>query len=222
MLELNENMFREVISELMPDKKIPVVFPRLTYDEAMAKYQSDKPDLRTDKKDDDELAFAWITDFPMFERNSNGQMTFAHNPFARPRDEDLHLLNTGNEEDLLKIRAYCYDLVLNGYEISSGSLRIHDPELQNKVFTIMGLGKAETEERFGSFMQAFHYGTPPHGGFAPGLDRLIMVLQKESSIREVIAFPKTGDMRDLMLGAPAVANPEQLRELGIQQRNTKG
>ncbi len=221
VLELGEDMFREVINELLPEKKIPKSFLRLTYEEAMTKHNSDKPDLRTNKKDDDELAFAWITDFPMFERDSTGKITFAHNPFARPRDEDLHLLDTGKDEDLLKIRAYCYDLVLNGYEISSGSLRIHDPELQRKVFSIMGLSEAEVEERFGAFMQAFHYGTPPHGGFAPGLDRLIMVLQKESSIREVIAFPKTGDMRDLMLGAPAGANADQLRELGLQQRNPK-
>lgn len=221
ILELNENMFREVIAELMPEKTIPETFLRLTYDEAMAKHNSDKPDLRSNKKDDDELAFAWITDFPMFERDGNGKITFAHNPFARPRDEDLHLLDTGKEEDLLKIRAYCYDLVLNGYEISSGSLRIHDPELQHKVFRLMGLSETEIEERFGAFVKAFAYGTPPHGGFAPGLDRLIMVLQKESSIREVIAFPKTGDMRDLMLGAPAQANPDQLRELGLTQRNVK-
>lgn len=221
ILELNESMFREVISELMPDKKIPDVFPRLTYDEAMAKYKSDKPDLRTNKKDNDELAFGWVIDFPMFERDSSGKITFAHNPFARPRDEDLHLLESDNPEDWLKVRAYSYDLVLNGYELSSGSLRIHDPELQNKVFTIMGLSAAEIEERFGAFMKAFAFGTPPHGGSAPGLDRLIMILLEESSIREVVAFPKTGDMRDLMLGAPAAANPEQLRELGIQQRNIK-
>ncbi len=221
ILELNENMFREVISELLPDKKIPESFQRLTYDEAMAKYQSDKPDLRKDKKDDDELAFAWITDFPMFERDSTGKITFAHNPFARPRDEDLHLLESDNPEDWLKVRAYCYDLVLNGFEISSGSLRIHDPALQRKVFGLMGLSEDETNERFGAFMKAFTYGAPPHGGFAPGLDRLIMVLMKESSIRDVIAFPKTGDMRDLMLGAPAGPNPEQLRELGIQSRPQK-
>lgn len=221
VLELGENMFREVINELLPEKKVPKSFQRLTYDEAMNKHKTDKPDLRTNKKDDDELAFAWITDFPMFERDSTGKITFAHNPFARPRDEDLHLLDTGKDEDLLKVRAYCYDLVLNGYEISSGSLRIHDPKLQRQVFTIMGLSDAEVEERFGAFVKAFSYGTPPHGGFAPGLDRLIMVLQKESSIREVIAFPKTGDMRDLMLGAPATANANQLRELGIDLRKQK-
>ncbi len=221
ILSLNEDMFREVISELLPDKKVPESFPRLTYDEAISKYDSDKPDLRTNKKDEDELAFAWIVDFPMFERDSTGKITFAHNPFARPRDEDLHLLDSDNPEDLLKIRAYCYDLVLNGYEISSGSLRIHDPGLQRKVFAIMGLSEAEANERFGAFMKAFTYGTPPHGGFAPGLDRLIMVLLKEASIREVIAFPKTGDMRDLMLGAPAAANADQLRELGLNSKPTK-
>lgn len=221
ILRLNEDMFREVIGELLPEKKIPESFQRLTYDESIAKYKSDKPDLRENKKDDDELAFAWITDFPMFERDSMGKITFAHNPFARPRDEDLHLLDSENPEDWLKIRAYCYDLVLNGFEISSGSLRIHDPALQRKVFGPMGLSEEQTHERFGSFMKAFNFGAPPHGGFAPGLDRLIMVLLKETSIREVIAFPKTGDMRDLMLGAPGVAQNEQLRELGIRLNEVK-
>jgi len=218
ILTLCEDMFREVIRELLPEKKIPDSFQRLTYDEAMSKHGSDKPDLRSNKKDDDELAFAWVTDFPMFERDNTGKITFAHNPFARPRDEDLHLLDSDNPEDLLKVRAYCYDLVLNGVEISSGSLRIHDPALQHKIFTLMGLSDEQTKERFGAFMKAFTFGAPPHGGLAPGLDRLIMVLLKQDSIRDVIAFPKTGDMRDLMLGAPGKAASEHLRELGLQVR----
>jgi aspartyl-tRNA synthetase len=109
ILELNETMFSSIIADLLPDKKLPKSFQRLTYQEAMAKYDSDKPDLRTDKKDDDELAFAWITDFPMFERNAQGQITFAHNPLLTTR---VHLLDSDNPDDLLS-----YDLVLNGYEI---------------------------------------------------------------------------------------------------------
>ncbi len=216
ILELTEEMFIKVIGKLLPDKKLPKKFPRLTYDEAMAKYKSDKPDLRQDKKDDDELAFGWIIDFPMFERNSEGDITFAHNPFARPRDEDLHLLESSNPEDLLKVRAYSYDLVLNGFELSSGGLRIHDSELQAKIFKLMGLSDQEIEQRFGNFLKAFAYGAPPHGGLAPGIERLIMILLKQSSIRDVIAFPKTGDMRDLMLDAPSIANPTALTELNIK------
>lgn len=216
ILELTETMFRTVIAELMPEKKIPDIFPRLTYDEAIKQYKTDKPDLRENKKDTNELAFAWIVDFPMFEKNSNGEITFAHNPFARPRDEDIDILNSKNPEDLLKVRAYSYDLVLNGFELSSGGLRIHDPKLQTKIFELMGLSKAEIDARFGKFIKAFDYGTPPHGGLAPGLDRLIMILLNQESIRDVIAFPKNGDMRDLMLEAPAPALREHLTELQLR------
>ncbi len=215
ILELTEAMFKSVIKELLPDKKLPDEFPRLTYDEAIQKYQTDKPDLRKNQQDDNELAFVWIVDFPVFERNSEGDITFAHNPFARPRDEDLKLLDSKNPEDLLKIRAYSYDLVLNGFELSSGGLRIHDPKLQRKIFKLMGMTDDQITDRFGQFLKAFEYGAPPHGGLAPGLDRIIMLLMKTPSIRDVVAFPKTGDMRDLMLDAPSAANPEQLHELGI-------
>lgn len=216
ILELTEKMLIDVISQLLPHKILPKKFPQLTYDEVMAKYKTDKPDLRQDKKNADELAFGWVVDFPMFERNSEGDITFAHNPFARPRDEDLHLLDSKDPEDLLKVRAYSYDLVLNGFELSSGGLRIHDPKLQAKIFRLMGLSQTEIEDRFGNFLRAFDYGTPPHGGLAPGLDRLIMILLEQDSIRDVIAFPKTGDMRDIMLDAPSKANPSQLSDLGIQ------
>lgn len=215
ILKLTEEMFKTVIKNLLPEKKLPAKFPRLTYDEVMAKYKTDKPDLRKNKKDDDELAFAWIVDFPVFEKNNEGDITFAHNPFARPRDEDLKLLDSKNPADLLKVRAYSYDLVLNGFELSSGGLRIHDPQLQTKIFKLMGLSDKEINERFGEFLKAFAYGAPPHGGLAPGLDRIIMILQKTASIRDVVAFPKTGDMRDLMLDTPSAASPDQLQELGI-------
>lgn len=215
ILDLTEKMLKSIIKRLCPEKKLPTKFPQLTYDEVMTKYKTDKPDLRKNKKDDDELAFAWIVDFPMFERNSEGDITFAHNPFARPRDEDLKWLDSSDPEDLLKVRAYSYDLVLNGFELSSGGLRIHDPKLQTKIFRLMGLTDQEIEDRFGNFLKAFVYGTPPHGGLAPGLDRIIMLLLKTNSIRDVVAFPKTGDMRDLMLDSPSATNPDQLKELGI-------
>lgn len=216
ILQFNEKLFTTVISELLPDKKMPKPFPRITYAEAMEKYGSDKPDMRKDKKDPNELAFVWVTDFPVFEKTPEGHITFAHNPFARPHDDDLKLLESDKEEDLLRMRAQCYDLVLNGVEISSGSMRIYDPKVQEAVFKRFGLSKDEVNARFGEFLKAFEYGVPPHGGFAPGLDRLIAELLNETSIREVIAFPKTGDARDLMFKSPAPVSPEQLRELKIK------
>lgn len=216
ILEINERLFKTVITKLYPHKKLPPKFARLTYDEAMAKYKSDKPDIRKDKADNDELAFVWITDFPVFEKNEEGKLTFAHNPFASPKDEDIEKLFTGDEAALLSMRAKCYDLVLNGYELSSGSIRIHEPRIQKRVFEMMGLDGEQVQERFGNFLKAFRYGVPPHGGMAPGLDRILMILQEEPTIREVIAFPKNGEMRDLMFDSPGPATPAQLKELGIK------
>ena len=216
ILELNERLFKTVIAKLYPSKRMPEKFTRMTYDEAMSKYGSDKPDIRVNKEDNDELAFAWITDFPVFEKDEQGKLTFAHNPFASPKDEDLEKLFSDDEETLLSIRAKCYDLVLNGYELSSGSIRIHEPRVQKRVFQMMGLNDEQVEDRFGNFLKAFKYGAPPHGGMAPGLDRILMILQEEPTIREVIAFPKNGEMRDLMFNAPSSATPAQLKDLGIK------
>jgi aspartyl-tRNA synthetase len=119
-------------------------------------------------------------------------------------------------EQLGEIKAKAYDLVLNGYEIGGGSIRIHQRELQNKIFEILGLKEAEIEARFGHMLKAFEYGAPPHGGIALGLDRMVMILMNEPSIREVIAFPKTGDDRDLLMGAPSEMNEKQLKELHIK------
>ncbi|MBA3679140.1 aspartate--tRNA ligase [Candidatus Saccharibacteria bacterium] len=221
ILEFNEAMFRNVISSLMPEKKLPKKFPRLTYAEAMEKYDSDKPDLREDKNDSNELAFCWIVDFPVFEKTPEGHLTFAHNPFALPKADDTELLKSDKEEDLLKMRAHCYDLVLNGVEISSGSMRIHDPKIQKAIFERFGLSDTEVQERFGNFLAAFKYGTPPHGGMAPGIDRLVTVLLDEQSIREVIAFPKTGDAHDLMFDSPGLVSSAQLNELNIKITDKK-
>lgn len=215
ILDFNEEMFKSVIKELMPSKKLPKKFEVITYKDAMDKYGSDKPDIRKDKNDPDELAFCWVVDFPVFEKTAEGHITFAHNPFAKPLDEDMHLLDSKNPEDLLSMRAHCYDLVLNGVEISSGSLRINDPKMQKAIFQRFGMSDEEVDERFGEFLAAFKYGVPPHGGFAPGLDRLIAELLNETSIREVIAFPKTGDARDLMFKSPSEVRADQLNELGI-------
>jgi aspartyl-tRNA synthetase len=217
ILEINERMFQSVIEKVFPQKTFPKKFPRLSYDEVMEKYGTDKPDIRKNKEDNDELAFLWVTDFPVFEKDEvSGKLTFAHNPFASPVDKDIEKLFSEDEDTLLSMRAKCYDLVLNGYELSSGSIRIHDPKVQKRVFEMMGLKPKEVQERFGNFLDAFKYGVPPHGGMAPGLDRVLMVLLEEPTIREVIAFPKNGEMRDLMFGSPSVANPKQLRELEIE------
>ena len=214
VMQLNEELMGELVSTLYPDAKLArQPFPVLTYAEAMSKYGTDKPDLRKDKQDPHELAFCWIVDFPLFEINSETSKTDAvHHPFTAPHQEDLAKLDS----DPTKVRAAAYDLVLNGYEIAGGSIRIHDPELQTKIFELLGLGKTEIEQRFGHLLKAFQFGAPPHGGIAYGLDRLVMILQNEPNIREVIAFPKTGEARDLMLLAPSELPPETLKQAHIK------
>jgi aspartyl-tRNA synthetase len=157
--------------------------------------------------------FVWVTDFPLFERSKEtGEITAAHHPFTSPRPEDLPWL----ESEPLRVRARAYDLVLNGTELGSGSIRIHDPELQQRVFQGLGLSREEAERRFGFLLTAFRYGAPPHGGFAYGLDRVVMLAAGADTIREVIAFPKNQQAEELMTAAPAPADPKQLRELGLE------
>jgi aspartyl-tRNA synthetase len=157
--------------------------------------------------------FVWVTDFPLFERSKEtGEITAAHHPFTSPQPQDLELLST----EPLKVRARAYDLVLNGTELGSGSIRIHDPELQQRVFQGLGISREDAERRFGFLLTAFRYGAPPHGGFAYGLDRVVMLAAGEGTIREVIAFPKNQQAEEVMTDAPAPADPKQLRELGLQ------
>ncbi|MBI5079578.1 aspartate--tRNA ligase [Candidatus Wolfebacteria bacterium] len=214
VMSLIEEMITSLVEKIFPEKNIfKKPFPRVNYDEAMVKYKSDKPDLREDKNNSDELAFAWIVNMPLFEYSeSEKKMVSAHHPFTSPSDM-RH--GTWDMENLKNIKAKAYDLVLNGYEIGGGSIRIHQRELQNKIFEILGLKESEIEARFGHMLKAFEYGAPPHGGIALGLDRLLMILMNEPSIREVIAFPKTGDDRDLMMGAPSEISEKQLKELHI-------
>ncbi len=213
VLALNERMFIEMVKAVAPHKKITQTpFPRMSYRDAMANYGNDKPDLRKDKNDPDELAFCWIVDFPMFEDDGEGGIQAAHHPFCMPHPEDIALLDT----EPMKVRAWSYDLVLNGYELSSGSIRIHKRELQNKIFQMLGLSDEQIQARFGHMLEAFEYGCPPHGGMAPGIDRVVMLLANEPNIREVIAFPKTGDARDLLMGAPSPVEEKRLKEAHIR------
>lgn len=214
ILSYTEPMFIELVKTLFPEKKISSIpFPRITYKESMEKYGSDKPDLRKDKNDANELAFAWIVDFPMFEKTDDGHLQAAHHPFCSIKDEDMDKFMKG--EDLMSIRANSYDLVLNGYELSSGSIRIHKSDVQKQVFKLLNISDEEQQSKFAHMLEAFKYGAPPHGGFAPGIDRIVMLLVGEPNIREVIAFPKTGEGRDLMMNAPSPASKKQLKELGI-------
>ncbi|MFH1047587.1 MAG: aspartate--tRNA ligase [Patescibacteria group bacterium] len=212
ILALNERMMIEMVQAVVPDKKIATTpFPRITYAESMEKYGNDKPDLREDKNDPNELAFCWIVDFPMFEKGDDGKLNALHHPFCMPNPEDLGMLET----EPLKVRGWTYDLVLNGYELSSGSVRIHQRDLQNKIFEMLGLDEKTIFERFGHILEAFEYGAPPHGGMAPGIDRLVMLLADEPNIREVMAFPKTGDARCPLMGAPSELPPSRLHEAHI-------
>ena len=153
----------------------------------------------------------WVTDFPLCEETDDGGVTFSHHPFTHPHLDEWEKRN----ENPFAVHAICYDLVLDGYELGSGSIRIHDPKLQKEVFDLLGISKKDQQERFGHILKAFEYGAPPHGGFAYGIDRVVMILAGEPNIREVIAFPKDQKAKDLMLGAPSPMPEEQIEELGI-------
>jgi len=219
ILELIEALFVALIKNLFPEKKISKIpFPRISYKKAIEKYHSDKPDLRRDKSNNNELAFAFVVDFPMFEwKKEEKRWDTVHHPFTRPQTEDIEKIKKHPGE----ILAYQYDLVLNGVEIGGGSLRCYKPEILEAVFEVLGHKKAEIRQKFGHLLSAFGYGVPPHGGIAPGIDRFLCVLLGEKNIREVIAFPKTGDNRDLMMDAPSEVSKEQLEELGIVIKNQK-
>ncbi len=163
-------------------------------------------------KDPGLIAWAWITDFPMYELNKDGKLDFMHNPFSMPQGG----MEALEKEDPLSIRAYQYDIIANGLELSSGAIRNYKPEIMYKAFELVGYDKKTVDEKFGGMIRAFEYGAPPHGGFAPGIDRLLMLLENEHNIREVIAFPKNGSAEDVMMSAPGTVDEKQLKELHIR------
>ncbi len=211
-----EKMVTALVETLFPEKKITKKpFPKISYKEAMEKWKTDRPDLRDNPEDSDELAFAFVVDFPMFEKNEKKEWVAVHHPFTKPDTEDLKKITESPEE----IKGLQYDLVLNGNEIAGGSIRSHVPEVIESVFQVLGYRKEEVREKFGHLLEAFKYGVPPHGGIAFGFERFLMVLTGEKNIREVIAFPKTGDGRELTMGTPSAdIEKSQLDELGIKYK----
>ncbi len=171
---------------------------------------------------EDKYEFLWVTEFPLLERNEeDSRWQAAHHPFTSPVARHAHLLESDDDTDKARMRARAYDLVLNGVELGSGSVRIHQRELQDKMFRLLGLSAEEVEEKFGFLLEAFEYGAPPHCGIAFGLDRLLMVMVGASTIRDVIAFPKTAKGTCLLTGAPSQVSDEQLKELGLCRKAEK-
>jgi len=225
ILTLTENLFTDLVRKIFPNKKISELpWHRLSHKEATKKYGTDKPDLRKDKKNKDELAFAWILDFPLFVEQTkddffhgSGSAKFApsHHMFTAPHPDDLKLLSSNPA----KVRGLQHDLVLNGFEVGGGSIRIHEPKIQEKIFKLIGLTK-EQRNKFEHMLTAFNYGVPPHGGIALGFDRFLMVALGEPNVREVIAFPATAGGQTAVMNAPSKASPHQLSELGISVKTS--
>ena len=221
ILQLTEQLFSELVQEIWPQKRMTQSpWPRISHREAKEKYDTDKPDLRVNKNDADELAFAWIIDFPLFTQQSEedffygagaGKWAPSHHMFTAPHPDDIPLLDSDPE----KVRGLQHDLVLNGFEVGGGSIRIHQPEIQEKVFALIGFS-AEQKRQFEHMLTAFKYGVPPHGGIAPGVDRFVYVALGEPSIREVMAFPTSASGQTAVVDAPSEASDEQLKELKIK------
>ncbi|MEK6935894.1 MAG: aspartate--tRNA ligase [Nanoarchaeota archaeon] len=207
ILELTEGLLKKIWKEVL-NVDISTPFPRMTYKEAMKKYNSDKPDIRKNKNNPKEFAFLWVVDFPLFQK-AEGKYVANHHPFTSPNMEDF-------KKDPYTAKSWAYDIVLNGVEIGGGSLRIHNQEVQQKVFEILDVKKEEQEKRFKFLLDALKYGAPPHGGIALGVDRLMQLLLNTESIREVIAFPKNSDGKDVMLQAPCEVSEQQLKDLHIK------
>ena len=208
ILGLMEKLFAYVFKEVL-GKELKTPFPRISHKEAMEKYKSDKPDIG-----EGEFRFLWVVDFPLFEYNDDEKCwQSCHHPFTGVNPQDISMLDG---KDLSKIRSRSYDLVLNGEEIGSGSVRIHQQDLQKKIFSILGISEEEAQTKFGFLLKAFQYGAPPHAGVAFGLDRLYAIISGSESIREVIAFPKTQKGASPLTHAPSKVSDDQLKELNLK------
>lgn len=212
VLDFVERMVIEVAENL--GKKIEKKpFPRITHTESLSKYKSDRPNLKSSK---DGLAFVWVVDFPLLEKEKNSKnYTFSHNPFTAPYPEEVEKLK--REKELDSIKSLQYDLVCNGMEIGSGSIRITNPEIQRRVFKLMGYTESEIEEQFGHILAAYEYGAPTHGGIGLGLDRLVALFAGEENIREVIAFPVSSSGQTSVMDAPSDIDPKILSEFGLKK-----
>ncbi|EKE14569.1 MAG: hypothetical protein ACD_12C00418G0001 [uncultured bacterium] len=219
VMKLAENLFIEVYEKLkVPIKQKP--FPIFTYAEAIKKFGADKFDLRTEEdKKNNVQAFAWVVDFPFFEKTHEDGWTFTHNPFSAPKPEFMKdLLEKKNIGNILTTQ---YDLVCNGYEVGGGSIRNHTPEGLKAVYEIMGLSEDEIDLKFGHMIEALGYGAPPHGGMAPGIDRLLTCITGEKNLREVIAMPMSSGGRTAIMKAPSTVKDDKLKELGISLRHSE-
>jgi aspartyl-tRNA synthetase len=214
IIEVIERMLKYIFKQtLNVDIKIP--FPKITYQEARKKYGSDRPDLRKDKNNSNEYAFCWVVDFPMFEYDpQEKRYKSMHHPFTMPDMKSF-------EKNPTKANSLAYDVVLNGVEIGGGSIRIHNQDIQNKVFKTLGISNKEAKEKFGFLLDALKFGAPPHGGIALGFDRMVQIMANENSIREVIAFPKNKEAKDVMIDAPSHISKKQLDELALSVKKQK-
>ncbi|MCK5624456.1 aspartate--tRNA ligase [Candidatus Pacearchaeota archaeon] len=214
IINILERMLKHVFKKVL-NKEIKTPFKRISYDESMKKYGRDNPDLRKNKNDVNEFAFCWIVDFPTFEYSKEDKRyKSVHHPFTTPITGKKGKLDF-NE----KSKSKAYDVVLNGSEIGGGSIRIHDSEVQSKVFDILKISKEEAKKKFGFLLNALQFGAPPHGGIALGMDRLVQLMAGEDNIREVIAFPKNKEARDVMMDSPSDVYQEQLDEVGLEFKN---
>ena len=214
IIDVIERMLKHVFKKVL-GKDVKTPFKRIFYDEAMKKYGRDNPDLRKNSKDKNEFAFCWVLDFPTFEYSKEDKRyKSVHHPFTAPVPGKKGKLDFDE-----KSKSKAYDVVINGSEIGGGSIRIHDSEVQSKIFDILKISKAEAQRKFGFLLNALKFGAPPHGGIALGMDRLVQLMVGEENIREVIAFPKNKEAKDLMMDSPSDVYKEQLDEVGLQFKN---